>query len=577
MKRRTSRWLSILLALCLALALLPGTALAAASGSCGENVTWSYSGGTLTIQGTGKMSDYGSYMGYSLEPNFLEDEKNSVVTVVIGDGVTHIGGAAFRDFKSLTRVVIPNSVTSIGEAAFYRCRELTSVTIPDGVTEIGDYAFSYCESLTSVTIPGSVTSIGTSVFSDCSSLTSATILDGVTEIGDYAFSYCKSLTSVTIPDGVTSIGADAFRGCSSLTNVIIPDSVTSIEERAFASCTSLTSVSIPNSVTTIEEWAFYSCVRLTSIDVANGNPAYRSVDGVLFSKNWTLLHTYPAGKSDTTYRVPDSVTTIGESAFGYCLNLSSVNIPDSVTNIGMRAFDSCANLTSVNIPNSVTTIEEWAFYACGLSSVTIPGRLTSIEGNIFYLCKNLTSVTIPASVTSIGASAFAWCESLTDIYYGGSESQWEQVDIDNTTFFSGANNLRFLLNATIHYNSTAPSTPAAVAVTVNSKAVAFPDAKPFIDANDRTMVPLRAVADAMGLNVNWDATAREASFTGSGKTITFPIDSSTARTSGGNTVTMDTAAVIVNDRTYAPIRYLAEYFGYTVGWDAATRTVTITG
>ena len=120
-------------------------------------------------------------------------------------------------------------------------------------------------------------------------------------------------------------------------------------------------------------------------------------------------------------------------------------------------------------------------------------------------------------------------------------------------------------------------TPDGISITVKGVAVTWTDAAPFIDANDRTMVPLRAVADAMGLDVNWDAAAREASFTGSGKTIYFPIGSTNARTSSGGTVKMDTAAVIVNDRTYAPIRYLAEYFGYTVGWDAATRTVTITG
>ena len=129
------------------------------------------------------------------------------------------------------------------------------------------------------------------------------------------------------------------------------------------------------------------------------------------------------------------------------------------------------------------------------------------------------------------------------------------------------------------YTSPSADTPApdGISVTVNGAAVPFTDAAPFIDENDRTMVPLRAVGDAMGLDVNWDGNAREASFTNGRKTIYFPIDSSAARTSDGGTVQMDTAAVIVNERTYAPIRYLAEYFGYTVGWDAATKTVSVTG
>ena len=132
--------------------------------------------------------------------------------------------------------------------------------------------------------------------------------------------------------------------------------------------------------------------------------------------------------------------------------------------------------------------------------------------------------------------------------------------------------------------TSAPATPAAPAtpntstgtfVTVDGKDVTWTDAEPFIDANSRTMVPLRAVADAMGLTVSWDAANREASFSNGSKTIYFPIDIVIARTSDGGSITMDTAAVITGDRTYAPVRYLAEFFGYTVGWNADTKTVVI--
>ncbi len=115
----------------------------------------------------------------------------------------------------------------------------------------------------------------------------------------------------------------------------------------------------------------------------------------------------------------------------------------------------------------------------------------------------------------------------------------------------------------------------SIGVTVGGVSVAWTDARPFINADNRTMVPLRAVGDALGLTVSWDAAAREAVFTDGGKTIRFPIDSTTALTGEGEEIPMDTAAVIVGDRTYAPVRYLAEFFGYTVGWDADTRTVVI--
>jgi hypothetical protein len=121
----------------------------------------------------------------------------------------------------------------------------------------------------------------------------------------------------------------------------------------------------------------------------------------------------------------------------------------------------------------------------------------------------------------------------------------------------------------------APSLTGEISVTVAGDPVAWTDAFPFIDENSRTMVPLRAVGDALGLTVGWDGLAREAFFTDGTRTIFFPIGSAEARTGDGETIPMDTAAVIVNDRTYAPVRYLAEYFGRTVGWDGATRTVLI--
>ena len=120
-----------------------------------------------------------------------------------------------------------------------------------------------------------------------------------------------------------------------------------------------------------------------------------------------------------------------------------------------------------------------------------------------------------------------------------------------------------------------PAAPRGVSVSIHTIPVSWTDVEPFIDENNRTMVPLRAVAEALGLTVSWDAAAREASFTDGQRTIVFPIGSSQARLEDGSTVQMDTAAVIVNNRTFAPIRYLAEHFGFEVGWDKTTRTVLI--
>ena len=168
-------------------------AWADASGSCGENVTYSFvsSTGTLTISGTGDMNDY---VYASQAPWYYL----SIKKVVINNGVTSIGDYAFSECTELTSVTIPNSVTSIGNGAFGICTGLTSVTIPNSVTSIGEEAFQYCSGLTSVTIPNSVTSIGLGAFDGCTRLTSVTIPNSVTSIGDYAFDGCTGLTSMTV-------------------------------------------------------------------------------------------------------------------------------------------------------------------------------------------------------------------------------------------------------------------------------------------------------------------------------------------------------------------------------------------
>ena len=430
-----------------------------------------------------------------------------LTSITIPNSVTSIGSEAFYDCSRLTSITIPNSVTSIGGEAFCSCDSLTSVTIGNGVTSIGSSAFLLCDKLnqinvdtantkfssvngvlfnkektklviypeskpdTSYAIPNSVTSIGDAAFYCCSSLTSITIPNSVTSIDYAAFGYCTSLTSITIPNGVTSIDDATFYSCSSLTSITIPDSVTSIGNDAFSYCSSLTSIAIPDSVTSIGKYAFDGCEKLTQINVDTANTVYSSVNGVLFNKDKTELIRYPEGKTDTSYAIPNSVTSIDWSAFYGCENLTSITIPNSVTSIGYCAFDGCSSLTSVTIPDSVTSIGSDVFSGCeGLTSITIPESVTSIGYRAFYGCSSLTSITIPDRVTSIDKYTFYGCSSLKDVYYSGTQEQWKKISIGDG---NGS-----LTSAKIHYGSSAPAAnakamraPAATAAQNTSGAV----------------------------------------------------------------------------------------------------------
>ena len=458
------------------------------SGNCGENLTWTLNtDGLLTISGTGEMEDYSSYG--NVPWNGLVDKINCVV---IRNGVTSISYGAFMGCTGLTSVTIPDSVTSIGDNAFRNCTGLTSVTIPDSVTAMGTSAFEGCTGLTSITIPDSVTWIGGGTFYGCTGLTSVTIPDSVTNIDDRAFSGCTGLTSITIPDSVTNIGISAFNGCTGLTSVTIPDSVASIDSSAFAGCTGLTSITvsggnkkfdsrnncngiietasntliygckntdIPDSVTSIGNSAFYGCTGLTSITIPDsvtdiGANAFRDCTGLtsitipdsvtdigyLAFSNCAGLESITVSGGNKKYDsrnncngiietatnalisgckntdIPDSVTSIDDSAFWGCTGLTSITIPDSVTSIGGSAFSDCTGLTSITIPDSVTSIGSYAFKGCtGLTSITIPDSVTSVGSFTFYGCTGLASITIPDSVTSISRFAFAGCAGLTSI------------------------------------------------------------------------------------------------------------------------------------------------------------------
>ena len=319
-----------------------------------------------------------------------------------------------------TDVVIPDTynglpVTKIGNSAFKNCTSLTSVSIPNSVMTISAYAFYGCRYITGVIIPNSITCIQNNAFTNCEALTNVRIPDSVTTIEIGAFSSCNSLENISLGKGLKYIQSQAFSSCA-ITSIEIPNSVVSIGWQAFYNCESLTYISIPASVTSIGSDPFTYCTNLETIDVDIDNKYYKSIDGVLYTKDGKELIQYPAYKNNNFFVVPDSVTSIGSHAFCESQFLERVVIPDSVTSIGSYAFGGCGLLTEIEISNSVAIIDSGTFQYCySLTNVTIPNSVTRIEYMAFAYCTSLKSITIPNSVKSIGEWAFISCRSLEKV------------------------------------------------------------------------------------------------------------------------------------------------------------------
>ena len=429
------------------------------TGNCGDNVTYSFdeSTGVLTISGTGDMNQWPED-----DSPWCADTR--IKTLIIDEGVTSIGDRAFQDCRNLSNVKLPNSLTLIYNDAFSNCTSLASVIIPDSVTSIGDDAFLGCISLKSIeisdnnknyssvdgvlfnknksvlviypagktdsvySIPNSVTSIGNSAFSECTNLSNITITDSVISIGDFAFSNSTSLRSVTIPDSVTIIGVSAFYDCKNLINVTLPDSITSIDYSVFSDCTSLTNITIPDSVTNIGDSAFECCTSLTNITIPD------SVTSIGNDAFYSCYFTFGSFVNNSKCQYNRGETIVDTDSDGFC-------IKDNVL-VKMRPNYA---IDEVSIPNGVIKIGDYAFeYCTSLTNITIPDSVTSISDYAFEYCASLTSVTIGNSVTDIGYAAFSGCDNLKNIYYKGSQEEWNKINIRDNN-----NNLT---NATIYYN-----------------------------------------------------------------------------------------------------------------------------
>ena len=277
-----------------------------------------------------------------------------------------------------------------------------------------------------------------------------TIPSTVRSIGSSAFASCYMLKSVTIPNTVTNIGDAAFRSCGGLGKVSVPDSVLSIGNAAFFGCTGLVEVVIGKGLKTIGGWpalvdsgfeyydklgsAFNYCPLLRKFEVSSANEIFKSVDGMLLTKDGRTLIACPEGKSGLA-NVPNGVQRLESLAFDECYNLTSITLPDSLMSIGEGNWEWLNICDSSKIPG-VLLVDGWvvgsgypeptgeldlagargigdgAFYGCDeLTTVKIPHGVKAIGDYAFGECTRLASVTIPDSVIRIGRRAFNGCHA----------------------------------------------------------------------------------------------------------------------------------------------------------------------
>lgn len=371
-----------------------------------------------------------------------------LTNIAISNSIAVLGEGAFVTGDESLNVIIKDGATKVWESAFLNIdngdrmnSNVVSVTIPDSVTTIEKWAFSGCENLTSIKLPKNLKSIGVAAFAE-SGLTEISIPEGVTRIEGSAFALCKNLQSVTVPSSVTEINSRAFSSTpwyNSLPDgfvyigkvlyawkgamvqgakLSVKAGTTQITDYAFNNCSNLVSITIPGSVTKIGEKAFSGCTKLSSLRVAD----------LAKWLNISFAYTRTYHEEDDSYRVDD-----------YSSNPLYAN-----TSGGVTLYVAGKEVTDLVIPNEVEHIPPYAFKNCTeITSAVIPDGITAIDIGTFSGCTGLLSVTIPESVTEIDKEAFNDCYSLMDIYFGGTEADWNKLSI-------GENN-EFLSQATVHF------------------------------------------------------------------------------------------------------------------------------
>lgn len=334
-----------------------------------------------------------------------------------------IGDAIYDDVIVIPEEHEGKQVVEIAENGFSAGRILSLVIFPETLTKINDGAFNGCEELNDVEIPASVTYIGADAFNSCYEMRNFRLKLGsrLETVGDRAFYSCRKMNSLVLPSTVTSIGEDAFYNCLALSKVNYLGTLDAWIDMGFA-----TEFSTP---TRYAKNLYINSKVVTSVDfgVRTEVPKFAFIN----CENLSVIN------------ISSSVTVIGKQAFSGCKGLKKINFEDGVTlgTIKEKAFAKCTGLQSVFIPESVSVIEKSAFEDClSLNGVEFAkdSAVQEIKENTFKGCVRLKYIVLPTSVKKLCMCSFDNCKSLTDIYYLGTETEWNSVTMENVGTFVGA-------------------------------------------------------------------------------------------------------------------------------------------